>query len=283
MYYNLVLSYADRRPVVFEYNETLLKILREILRRNKNHAILVNENGEIWGILSIRDAAKAIFIEGEEGVELVELGSLGKVLETPGKIYASNPPIYISPEIPLKEAVKLMIDRNIGFLPIIGKNGELLGALEEKNLSRAIFNLKDENVCEKTRWDLVTIESEEEILAAVGIMLTYGIKHLAVTEDGSIYGLASLLKALYHITSEKSIRELLKGSRTPIEEKVKVITENPWLLDCTYGIKEAASLIAAERMGAVLVKNQEGKYGILTDRDLLKILYEELLKEKNEG
>jgi CBS domain-containing protein len=278
----LLLSYIDKRPVVIGYNESLLKVLREILGRNRNHAILVDDNAKIWGILSIRDAAKAIFIEGEEGVELIELGTLGKVLESPAKIYASTPPLSISTDFSLKEAVELMIEKNIGFLPVLGNGGELLGALEEKSLAKAILGLESVSVCEKTTWDLVTIESDEEILAAVGIMLTYGIRHIVVKEDDSIYGLASLLKALYHITSEKSIRDLLRGSRAPIEEKVKIIAENPWILDCSYQMNEAASFIAADRMGAVLIKDQKDRYGILTDRDLLKILYEELSKEKGE-
>jgi len=275
----LVLHLADRRPVIAEYNESLLSVLREMLRRNRYHAILTDEAGSLWGVLSIRDAAKAIFIEGEEGIELIELGSLGKVLESPAKIYSSTPPIFITPEFSLKEAVKIMMERNIGFLPIVGANGEILGAIEEKNLARAVHSMTPTSVCELATWDVISIESDEEIIAAVGIMLSYGIKHILVTEDSSIYGVASLLKALYHITSEKSIREILRGSRSPIEDKVKVISENPWILDCSYNVGEAASLLAAERMGALLIKDQNGKNGLLTDRDLLKFLNRELENE----
>ncbi|MFP3267994.1 MAG: CBS domain-containing protein [Desulfurococcales archaeon] len=275
----MILTYADRRPVVVNFNETLLKVSREMLTRNRNHAILINESGLPWGVISIRDVAKAIFIEGEEGVELIEAGSLGKVLESPAKTYASRPPITISPEASLKEAVKILVDRNIGFLPILDENGKVLGALEEKNLARAISDVNLTSVCSEASWDLVTIESDEEILAAVGIMLTTGIRHLVVIENGSIYGLASLLKALYFITSESSIGELLRGSRRPIEEGVKLITENPWVLDCSYSLREAASLLATERMGAVFVKSEEGSVGLLTDRDLIRILDEELEKD----
>lgn len=268
------------KPVVLNFNESLLRASREILRRNRNHAILVDDSSKPWGVLSIRDIAKAIFIEGEEGIELIELGYLGKILESSAKLYASRPIVSVSPSTSLKESVNLMMERNIGFLPILDEEGKIIGAIEERNLIRAVSDFSQGNICGKATWKLITIEAEEEILAAVGVMLTSGIRHLVVVENGSIYGIVSLLKVLYHITSETSMRELLKGSRSPIEEKVKLIAENPWTLDCSYSMREVASILAAERMGAVFVRDNDGNVGLFTDRDMLRILNEELNKQE---
>ncbi|MEM0020886.1 MAG: CBS domain-containing protein [Fervidicoccaceae archaeon] len=276
----MILPYADMKPVVLNFNESLLRASREILRRNRNHAILVDDSSKPWGVLSIRDIAKAIFIEGEEGIELIELGYLGKILESSAKLYASRPIVSVSPSTSLKESVNLMMERNIGFLPILDEEGKIIGAIEERNLIRAVSDFSQGNICGKATWKLITIEAEEEILAAVGVMLTSGIRHLVVVENGSIYGIVSLLKVLYHITSETSMRELLKGSRSPIEEKVKLIAENPWTLDCSYSMREVASILAAERMGAVFVRDNDGNVGLFTDRDMLRILNEELNKQE---
>jgi predicted transcriptional regulator len=266
----LIRDFIDKKPVVMNWADSLLAVSREMLKRNRNHSIIVDDSGRAWGVVSIRDIAKAIFVEGEEGIEILESGRLGKILESPIKYYASSPIISLNIESSLDDVIDLLVNKNIGFVPVI-ENNEIMGAIDERNLLKAIPEHIDLSPCEVPAPEPQSVDFDEEILVAVGLMLSTGVKQLLVMKGEEIYGMTSLLKILYYVLSEHSVDLLLKGSRKPVEEMVAYVSENPWQIDCTYSLKEAASLIYFERLGAVLVRIN-GSVKIISDRDLLKVL-----------
>lgn len=264
------MNFTDKKPILLNKNVPVLEATRELLLKNKSHAILLDEWSKPYGVVSIKDIAKALFIEGEEGIEIIEAGSLDKVLKSPIKYYSSSPIISITSITSLNEVIELMRKRNIGYLPVI-ENGKVLGAIDERNLLKAIPDNIDMSPCHVANWEPLTIDYEEEITVAVGLMLGKNAKQILVVKEKEIYGMTSILKILYYIFTEPQLNLLVKGSRKPLEQPVALVSENPWRIDCSYSLKEVASILFSERLGGVLIEDN-GKFGIINDRDLIASL-----------
>jgi len=271
------IAFSDKRPIVLPMAVSVLQVAREMIEKNRFHGVLVDERSSPRGVISIRDIAKAIFIVGEEGIELVEAGSLGKILENPCHLYASYPPIVASSDISLEDAVELMVARNIGCLPLVDEESKLVGVLDERFLIKAIPEYARVGPCDIASWDVLWVEPFEEILASVGYMLSSGIRRLVVRLNGE-YRLVSLVQVMKYVVEEGVLGRLLRGERAPLEEPVEKITVKPWVVECSYTLKEVSSIVAFEPTGAVLVFDREGNRGpgVLTERDLLVALYQEL-------
>jgi CBS domain-containing protein len=264
--------YADKKPVLIDKNASLLTATRYLLNNNRYHAVLVEDGNKLAGVLSIRDVAKALFIIGEEAVELIEAGYLAKTLENPAYFYATKDVIYITENENFESALEIMVKNNIGSLPIIDSKRTVIGILEEKQVIKAMPIYTKKSMCEYASWELILIEEEDEILEAIGLMVTNNIRRIVITnKDGEPIGMTTLNILIDYLTSPSSLDKLLEGDESPLSKPVKKVMLKPWITDCSYSLREIASLLTFDPLGAVLVKDDD-KYGIITERDLLRAL-----------
>ncbi len=274
----MALAFSDKNPVLLDKDTPLLETTRQMTTRGKYHALLTTGEGRLWGVLSIRDVAKALFVHGEEGIELVEAGKLGGILQNPSHRYAAHPPIASPYDISFEEAVSIMVFKNIGSLPLIDNRGRVMGALDERYLIKSIPDYTDLKACDIASWGPVGVEPDADVEEAVGIMLFSNIRRLVVRDaSGNTVGLVSLPLIVKFLTSEEVMDRLLRGSREPVERPIGDLSLKPWVVDCTYTLKEIASIIYFEPTGAVLVRDN-GREGIITERDMMIALEEELNK-----
>ena len=274
----MALAFSDKNPVLVDKDTPLLETTRKMTSRGKYHAFLTTGEGRLWGVLSIRDIAKALFVHGEEGMELVELAKLGGILKSPSHLYAAHPPIASPHDISFEEAISIMVGKNIGSLPLVDNKGRVLGALDERYLIKSIPDYTDLRACDIASWSPVGTEPDALLEEAVGLMLSMNIRRLVVRDSqGATVGLVSLPLIIKYLTSEENIEKMLKGSREPVEKPVGDLSLKPWVVDCSYTLKEIASIMYFEPTGAVLVSDN-GKEGIITERDMMIALEEELNK-----
>ena len=274
----MALAFSDKNPVMVDKETPLLETSRQMSREGKYHALLTASGGRLWGVLSVRDVAKALFVHGEEGIELVEAGKLGGILRSPSHLYASHPPIASPHDIGFEEAIDIMVSKNIGSLPLIDNHGHVLGVLDERYLIKSIPDYTDLKACDIASWNPVGIEPDADVEEAVGTMLSMNIRRLVIkNQEGEAVGLVSLPLIVKHLTSEDSLSRLLEGSREPVERPIGDLSLKPWVVDCTYTLKEIASIMYFEPTGAVLVVDGD-RMGIITERDMMIALKEEISK-----
>lgn len=265
--------YADKKPVLIDKSTSLLAATRYLLNNNRYHAVLVEAENKLAGILSVRDVAKALFVIGEEAIDLIEVGYLAKVLENSVYFYATSNVIFINQDDNFELALDIMVKNNIGSLPIIDTEKRVVGVLEEKQVIKAMPIHTKKSVCEYVTWDLITLDREDEIVEAIGLMITNNIRRVVITKDGEPVGMTTLNVLIDYLLSPTSLDKLLEGDESPLSKPVKKAMLKPWVTDCSYSLREIASILTFDPLGAVLVENGE-KYGILTERDLLRALRE---------
>lgn len=72
-------------------------------------------------------------------------------LETNAAKVMSSPPVVISESVSLKEAAKLMIDKNIGCLPVVDQEGRLSGVVTERTFQVQIAGVRPDSALSPER------------------------------------------------------------------------------------------------------------------------------------
>lgn len=117
-------------PEIGYASERLLRMAR--LR----HVPVLARDGRLAGVLSHRDVMEALRerVEGELGRERVEA-----LLRTSLPSLVRAEVVAVEPDCPPPRAARLMLTHGIGFLPVVGADGRMLGIVTEADLLRAAY------------------------------------------------------------------------------------------------------------------------------------------------
>ena len=110
-------------------NETVYKAL-ELMAREDIGALLVMNEGKVVGIMSERDYARKVILEGRSSLKT----SVEKIM--------TNKVLYISPGESVEEGLALMSDKRCRHLPVF-EDGTLIGIVSIGDLVQANIAEKD--------------------------------------------------------------------------------------------------------------------------------------------
>jgi acetoin utilization protein AcuB len=114
--------------------DTSLKTMYAMFEKGKFHHLLVIEDEKLFGVISDRDVLKALspFLNtfSEQDRDLSTLKKRAHQI-------MSRKPITITKEASSKEAVQLMLQKNISCLPVVSSDGQIEGIITWKDLLNA--------------------------------------------------------------------------------------------------------------------------------------------------
>ena len=110
----------------------------------------------------------------------------------------SYPAICIDHKASIEEAIKIMEEKDVGFLPVT-KNDYLVGVVIDRDILLRGKDKKSNTYIEKimTKDNLICINMNDDLLEAAKIMSNYKIRRLIVTEDNLIKGVITSKDLLY--------------------------------------------------------------------------------------
>jgi acetoin utilization protein AcuB len=119
------------KEVVTVGMDTTLRTICRIFDEKKFHHLFVVENDELCGVISDRDLFKALspFLKtaAEQNRDLATLSRHAHQI-------MSRKPITISKDTSSKDAVRLMMQKNISCLPVMSSDGQIEGVVTKKDL-----------------------------------------------------------------------------------------------------------------------------------------------------
>jgi CBS domain-containing protein len=111
--------------------------------------------------------------------------------------------ITIAPELPLQEAVQVLVRNNIGALVVF--DGNVRGIVSERDVLRRaaqdIQQLAHSQVRDVMTVDVITASPDAQISDVMDIMTEHRIRHLPVIDNGHLAGIISIgdvVNALRH-------------------------------------------------------------------------------------
>ncbi|ABV37959.1 CBS domain containing protein [Shewanella sediminis HAW-EB3] len=120
------------RVVTIEMDDRL-SVAKEIFENAPFHHLLVIEDDELQGVLSERDYLRAL---SPHVGNINETERDSETLQRRAHQVMSRNPVTIAPHKTLNEASRLMLEHNIGSLPVL-KRGKIVGIITWKDLLRA--------------------------------------------------------------------------------------------------------------------------------------------------
>ncbi len=120
------------RVVTIEMDDRL-SVAKEIFENAPFHHLLVIEDDELQGILSERDYLRAL---SPHVGNINETERDSETLQRRAHQVMSRNPVTIAPHKTLNDASRLMLEHNIGSLPVL-KRGKIVGVITWKDLLRA--------------------------------------------------------------------------------------------------------------------------------------------------
>ena len=127
---------------------------------------------------------------------------------------SGRPVITIAPEATVHQAVQMLVDSNIGALPVVDKNGAVLGIVSERDLLKScalgsgmMDTTKVETIMTK---DVVIALVEDDIEYISSVMTQHGIRHMPVMAGPKLANMISM-------------RDIVNAELADLEVKVRFL------------------------------------------------------------
>lgn len=131
-----VRDYMSSRLITFHPDQSISEVVATLLKKRISGAPVINDRHELIGVISEGDCLK----------EIVK----GKYLNYPmldGRVadHMARNVKYIMPDISIFEAAKMFLNLKIRRFPVLDENMKLIGQISQKDIMRAVNNVKSEN------------------------------------------------------------------------------------------------------------------------------------------
>lgn len=123
------------REVVTLSPDQMLSDVVDLMRRGKIRHLPVMQDSKVVGIVTDRDVKRAlpsVFSGNQEEYEQV-------LNNTRVEQVMTRDPFTVGPADPIKEVLKVMVDRKFGAIPIVDR-GKLVGIVTDIDFLRAYYN-----------------------------------------------------------------------------------------------------------------------------------------------
>jgi len=118
----------------------------------------------------------------------------------------NHPSITITPRITVYEALKMMVENNIGALLVIEEN-KLVGIFTERDYARKVILLgktsKDTLISEIMSTNLINVTPDNSMEDCMQLMTNKFIRHLPVLENDELIGIVSIGDVVKYIINEQ--------------------------------------------------------------------------------
>jgi CBS domain-containing protein len=105
----------------------------------------------------------------------------------------SAPVIQVAPDATVAQALRTMIDRDIGSV-VVGEGESAVGVFTERDLTRRILDdssLLDREVHEVMSSPVTTVGPDDEVVLVFRLMNEKGIRRLPVVQDDRLVGIVT--------------------------------------------------------------------------------------------
>ena len=132
-------------------------------------------------------------------------------------------------------------------------------------------------VSDRMTREVSTLEEEQSLREALTLQNLHRIRHIPVVADGRVVGILTdrdLKRATPSILSgidQKQYDDLLETIRVG-----QIMTRNPYTVTPATPLKHVAEILIDHKFGALPVIENNLLVGIITEIDLLRVLYEML-------
>ncbi|MEM2727281.1 MAG: CBS domain-containing protein [Archaeoglobaceae archaeon] len=282
-----IMEIATAEVQTLPQTSTIMNALKFILKKNFRR-IPITDAGtkKLKGIITATDFIN--FFGGGKKHGIVRNrynGNLASAVNAEIKEIMERNVICLSSKDSLESAVELMFEKKVGGCPILDKDDVVVGIITERDILEYLATKKTvDSVAEDYMTkNVVTLRPKDTIETAMKTMISKRFRRLPVIEDGILLGLITAREILAYFGKGEAFKMLEIGDISEaIKKPVTTILGNSDLLmykeipmfPRDTMISQIVSDLIEKGHGAVLIVENGKLEGILTERDLIKFLYQ---------
>ena len=260
--------------VVLNTEDVVLRVLRSLADAWVRHAVLVDDEGKLAGMISARDVVS--FLGGGAKFRIVEEEYEKDVYRALREVRAKELS-YVAPTIGYEDdfskVIEVMLRRGVGALTVVDNTEKPIGVISERHII-ALFADVTTNVYvrEVMSSPLMSMRPEEPLVRGMRLMISRHIRRVPLTEGGELRGILTIKDVVAFFASVSTQKRLKEDG-----------VEDVWLTPLGFlGTKEVATInlnadlgeaIRVMRdlgIGSLVVVNDEGvPVGMFTERDVI--------------
>ncbi|BES81225.1 CBS domain-containing protein [Pyrodictium abyssi] len=255
--------------VVLDPGQNLLEALLALDQRGVRHAVVVDSDGRLQGILSIRRILS--FIERR----LASGGVYEGLKQTRvADVMWHNPPRVVLGEFGIEDVIYILSRLNVGAITVVDKDERVLGIISEKHIT-GIMALAEIHVAvhEVMTKPAKSLSTGSKLREAIELMAIHRHRHIPIVGDGGrVAAMLTARDVLDYIALETTLDKLAEGLdeevfNTPVTH---VATGAPATVEPEADVSKALRLMRKRGISGLPVVNRDGELeGIITERDIV--------------
>ena len=175
----------------------------------------------------------------------------------------------------ISNAIKTMIEKNIGGIPIVDDDNVVVGIVSERDFVRTVADITTSKSVNKYMSDkVVTASPDISVGEATRTMIEKGFRRIPIVKEDVLLGIVTASDVMRYLGSGEIFQKLMTGD---VSDAFKVPLKSLILRDIVWtnssiDIGEAAALMLKNKVGALPIIDDGELCGILTERDIIKAL-----------
>jgi CBS domain-containing protein len=250
----------------------------QIMSKRGFRRIPISDPGtkRLLGIVTATDIVN--YFGGGDKFQIIQQkysGNFYKAINEPVKTIMTHKVISVLTTADLDEAIRTMIEHNIGGLPVVDDEGKIWAIITERDIIDLFMGkISGVKVTEVMSPKMQTINPTTSIFEAVKTMTMQGFRRLPVVLDRKLLGIVTVMDVIRYFGSKQVFEHLRAGSITQVLQTsiMEIATENVITVESRMDVGVAAKLMRDNNIGALPVLEDGRLVGIITERDFFKII-----------
>ncbi|MFX0162261.1 MAG: CBS domain-containing protein [Candidatus Hodarchaeota archaeon] len=278
-----VFKYATKEVYIAEEGQNVEQAIC-IMDVNGFRRLPVVKDKKFVGMITFRDIMREFAKGVSEDVEKGKSSFAKLFLEIPLTEIMTPEFISISIISTVDEASKIMVEQNIGCLPVfIDEKRSLGGIITERDVVSSVAELPvEEKVQDYMTKNVITVNEKTNLFDCLKLMVESNIRRMPIVNDeGTLTGLITASGILKYLNNPETIKGLKEGNYEKVLHKQvnEIMTKTLITVNSEVSVKEAAAKMHDKGIGCLLVMENSKLAGIITERDLLKVAMQSLTKK----
>jgi len=175
----------------------------------------------------------------------------------------------------ISNALKTMIEKNIGGIPIIDDDNVVVAIVSERDFVRTVADITtSKTIKEYMSNKVVTASPDISVGEATRTMIEKGFRRIPIVKENILLGIITASDIMRYLGSGEIFQKLLTGDVSDaflVPLKSLILRDIIWT-NSGIDIGEAAALMLKNKVGALPIIDDGELCGILTERDIIKAL-----------
>jgi CBS domain-containing protein len=228
------------------------------------------------GIVTVMDVVN--FLGGGDKAQIIENKHKGNFLSAINEEISSimeEEVITLREEDSIDDAIKMMLQGNVGGFPIVSDDSKVIGIVSERDFVDLVANvITGKKVADFMSRDVVSVKPDTTVEEAARVMVSNDFRRVPVVHEGVMIGIVTTSDIVNYLGSGEVFDKLVTGDmHEALGVPIKIIArELPITVDADLDLGEAADLMIARDISVLPVVVDGALSGIVTERDFLNAI-----------